>query len=62
MPYQRWAETLMLLNPQYSTQVHPTLPWQQFASRLAQVEPNAPVPTGSVSWFDWAIALQSAFV
>lgn len=62
MPWARWAETLMLLNPQYSTQLHPGLPWDQFAGRLAQVEPLTPVSAGNSNWFDWAIALRSVFV
>ncbi len=58
--WPRWASTLVGYNPELSTQVSWTLPWQEFGNRLTLVVPQTPRSSFFEDWQTWARALKQS--
>ena len=56
--WELWAAAVAGYNPELSTQVSSTLPWQEFANRLTLVVPQAPRGDFFEDWLPWARALK----
>lgn len=61
LDWQTWADTVVGFNDTIRSVVDPDLPWQEFAVRLAEFEPNSPQPDLFDAWEDWAAALKLAY-
>ena len=58
--WERWSETVVGFNPQFTNQLWAGMRWQEFARRLSLIEPAAPRPEFFKDWRPWAAALRQA--
>ena len=60
MDWRGWADVVAGYNPALSGEVDPNEPWRQFAARMCQALPGAPMPDRFGAWQDWAAAVRLA--
>lgn len=58
--WERWAATIIQLNPQLQNYVTASMDYKDFGNKLSQIEGRTPRPAFFRNWENWAAALRRA--